>query len=167
MKKLNTLKMLTLACGVLAITACSKDNPSDGGSDTGNSGKREKFVFIVNGQGSGEAGTSGNYILSTDNVSDGTLSIVGNGMPATEQSFINQNNYIFGLTYGGQGPITPYNIDSKGEFQRLKDEQVNAETSGIYGHFGDKNIILGTTNRSIVNPVEPKKLRCSKFLYSK
>lgn len=153
MKKLNTLKMLTLACGVLAITACSKDNPSDGGSDTGNSGKREKFVFIVNGQGSGEAGTSGNYILSTDNVSDGTLSIVGNGMPATEQSFINHNNYIFGLTYGGQGPITPYNIDSKGEFQRLKDEQVNAETSGIYGHFGDKNIILGTTNRSIVNPV--------------
>ncbi|MEN5195159.1 DUF4374 domain-containing protein [Sphingobacterium faecium] len=153
MKNLNILKMLTLACGVLAITACSKDNPSDGEGDTGNYGKREKFVFIVNGQGAGEGGATGNYILATDNVNEGSISIVGNGMPATELSFINQNNHIFGLTYGGQGPITPYNIDNKGDLQRLKDEQVNAETAGIYGHYGDKNIILGTTNRSIVNPV--------------
>ena len=151
--KLNTLKMLTLACGVLAISACSKDNPSDGGGNTGNSEKKEKFVFIVRGQGSGESGTTGNYIVTTDDVSNGLLTIVGNGMPATELSFINQNNHIFGLTYGGQGPITPYNINSKGALQRLENEQVNAEMAGIYGHYGDKNIILGTTNRSLKSPV--------------
>lgn len=45
MKKLNTLRMLTLACGVLAITACSKDNPSEGGIDNGNSEKK-KNLFL-------------------------------------------------------------------------------------------------------------------------
>ncbi|WP_104385270.1 DUF4374 domain-containing protein [Sphingobacterium sp. HMA12] len=153
MKKSNYLKLLTVACGVLTITACSKDKPVEGGEDSGNSKKKEKFVFIVTGQGSSESGSSGTYIVTTDDVSQGNLSIVGNGMPATEFSFINQNNHVFGLTYGGQGPITPYAIDAKGDLQRLKDDQVNAETAGIYGNFGDKNVILGTTNRSIVNPV--------------
>lgn len=153
MKKSNYLRLLTVACGVLTITACSKDKPVEGGEDSGNSKKKEKFVFIVTGQGSSESGSSGTYIVTTDDVSQGNLSIVGNGMPATEFSFINQNNHVFGLTYGGQGPITPYAIDAKGDLQRLKDDQVNAETAGIYGNFGDKNVILGTTNRSIVNPV--------------
>lgn len=153
MKKSNYLRLLTVACGVLTITACSKDKPVEGGEDSGNSKKKEKFVFIVTGQGSSESGSSGTYIVTTDDVTQGNLSIVGNGMPATEASFINQNNHVFGLTYGGQGPITPYAIDAKGDLQRLKDDQVNAETAGIYGNFGDKNIILGTTNRSIVNPV--------------
>ncbi|WP_294345689.1 DUF4374 domain-containing protein [uncultured Sphingobacterium sp.] len=153
MKKSNYFRLLTVACSVLAITACSKDKPVEGGEDQGNSKKKEKFVFIVTGQGSSESGSSGTYIVTTDDVSQGNLSIVGNGMPATEFSFINQNNHVFGLTYGGQGPITPYTIDTKGDLQRLTDDQVNAETAGIFGNYGEKNVILGTTNRSMANPV--------------
>ncbi len=153
MKKFNTLKMLSLACGVLAITACSKDNPSTGGDGEPGNGKKEKFVFVVEGQGSTESGASGRYIVATDDVSTGSIGIVGNGLPATEFAFTTQNNYVLGLVYGGQGAITPYTVDNNGSLQRLVNEQVNAETAGIFGNFGDKNVVLGGTNRNITNPI--------------
>ena len=120
MKKSIYLRMLTVACSVLAITACSKDKPVEGGEDSGNSKQKEKFVFIVTGQGSSESGSSGTYIVTTDDVSQGNLSIVGNGMPATEFSFINQNNHVFGLTYGGKGRSLPMRLTPKAIFKDFK-----------------------------------------------
>lgn len=152
MNKLNTLKCLAFLIGSVAITSCSKDNPAGKDQEPIDQGK-EKFVFVVSGQGSSETGGTGTYVVSTDDVSKGSLSLAGNGLASKEFSFAFQNNHLFGLVYGGQGEVTPYKVDNSGKLVRLEDETVNALVAGVYGTYGDKNIVMGTTTRSLSNPI--------------
>lgn len=130
------------------LVSCSKkSDPAPG------EGTNQNFVFVVTSEASSEGGGAGSYVVSTDNVKSGELSIVGKGIPSNEYYFNVQNNYVFGLAYNTQGPITPYGFDATGKIKRHDDKTSNSMRPGIFGNYGTKNIIIGSTNRNITDPV--------------
>jgi len=150
MKTQQTLFKTILVAGLLSIGMISCKKSSDSSEPTV---ANQNYVFVVTSEAAEEGGGSGTYVVATDNVNSGSLSIVGKGISSSEWSFVVQNNYVFGLVYGNQGPITPYGLDATGVLKRHEDKTVNAMRAGIYGTYGDKNIILGSTNRNINDPV--------------
>ncbi|MFD2556823.1 DUF4374 domain-containing protein [Sphingobacterium tabacisoli] len=145
---LNSLLMLGV-CST-ALFSCSKDKNDDNTPVVENP---STFVFVVNADGSSEGGSAGSYVVNVDDVTKGQLSIIGNGIPSNEFYFNVQNNYVFGLTYSNEGPMTPYGFNEKGELTRFDRKTINTIRPGIYGNYGSKNIIIGSTNRALTNPV--------------
>ncbi|TDQ78256.1 DUF4374 domain-containing protein [Sphingobacterium yanglingense] len=145
---LNSLLMLGV-CST-ALFSCSKDKNDDNTSVVENP---STFVFVVNADGSSEGGSAGSYVVNVDDVSKGQLSIIGNGIPSNEFYFNVQNNYVFGLTYSNEGPMTPYGFNEKGVLTRFDRKTINTIRPGIYGNYGSKNIVIGSTNRALTNPV--------------
>ncbi|WP_442591423.1 DUF4374 domain-containing protein [Pedobacter sp. AW31-3R] len=150
-KSKNLLKAFLLA-GLFSASLLSCSKKDNGEPETFESGT-QNFVFVVTSEAASEGGGAGSYVVATDNVTEGTLSVVGNGIPSNEYSFLPQNNYVFGMVYGDQGPITPYGFNDAGVLKRFDDRTVNAIRPGIYGTYGDKNIIIGSTNRNITSPI--------------
>ncbi len=145
---LNSLLMLGV-CST-ALFSCSKDKNDDNTPVVENP---STFVFVVNADGSSEGGSAGSYVVNVDDVSKGQLSIIGNGIPSNEFYFNVQNNYVFGLTYSNEGPMTPYGFNEKGVLTRFDRKTINTIRPGIYGNYGSKNIIIGSTNRALTNPM--------------
>lgn len=133
----------------ISLLACKKDTVDETIVAEGES----QFVFVVNSEAAGEGGGAGTYAVHTSDLTKGTLSIVGNGIPTNEFYFQAQNNYVFGMAYSNQGPVTPYGFDNFGELAKFDKKTVNTMRAGIFGNYGDKNIIIGSTNRNINDPV--------------
>lgn len=151
MKTHNFLKMM-LFMGICSssLLSCDDDSPIDNSVPAE---AESAFVFVATSEAAGEGGGTGTYAIHTDDVTKGTLSIVGNGIPTNEWYFAAQNNYVFGMAYSNQGPITPYGFDSSGQLTKFEDKTVNTIMPGIFGNYGDKNIVIGSTNRNIADPV--------------
>ncbi|WP_437919455.1 DUF4374 domain-containing protein [Sphingobacterium sp. LRF_L2] len=150
--KINTLLKTSLFIGAcsLGLLGCKKDSAVD---NTVVTEAESTFVFVVQSEASSEGGGTGTYAVHADDLTKGTLSIIGNGIPTNEYYFQAQNNYVFGMAYSTQGPITPYGFDNFGELNKFDKKTVNTMRIGIFGNYGDKNIILGSTNRNINDPV--------------
>jgi hypothetical protein len=148
-KTVNYFMASALMAGVLLIASCSK-NEADvidtGSSDTGKS----KFVFVVFSDGSG--GEASRYIVSTDNVTSGTLSIKGNGIETDAYSFVKQNNKLFGIVYAAQGPTTPFKLNANGELVKAG-ANVNTEMTGVYGTVNANEYVGGSVTRSLSSPI--------------
>lgn len=151
MKKRTLLKsLLMLSVCSTTLFSCSKDKNDDNTPIVENP---STFVFVVTADAASEGGSAGSYAVHTDDVTKGELSIIGNGIPSNEFYFNVQNNYIFGLTYSNEGPATPYGFDEKGVLTRFDRRTVNTIRPGIFGNYGDKNFVIGSTNRSLTSPV--------------
>lgn len=156
MKNSQNLLKAFLLVGLFSfgLMSCSKNKGSEEpeiakpGIET-----KKEFVFVVSSDGAGEGGGAGSYVVSSEDVSKGEISIVRNGIPSNEFYFNVQNNLVFGLTYGDQGPITPYGFGTDGKLTRFDKKTVNAVRPGIFGNYGTKNMIVGSTNRSLTDPV--------------
>jgi hypothetical protein len=156
MKQSQNLVKVFLLVGFFGIglMSCSKSKDvqepeiAKPGAET-----KKEFVFVVTSEAAGEGGGAGSYVVSSENVSSGEISIVGKGIPSNEFYFNVQNNLVFGLTYSNQGPITPYGFGTNGKLTRFDNKTVNAVRPGIFGNYGTKNTIIGSTNRSLTDPV--------------
>lgn len=132
-----------IAAGLLlgmVTTACSEDDPLEGGGgNNGNGG-------TTSGSGSRYivAGTSSEatYLLATDQLNEGEVSIVGNGMEvdnATTWLFY-KDHYAYRLVYnqGNAGITTSYQLDTDGKLEErnIRHEIQNRFTTyGIFGNY--------------------------------
>jgi len=150
--KRNTLLKTLLLLGISSVTlfSCNKSENDDNRPVVENP---STFVFVVASDAASEGGGTGSYVVHADNIRSGQLSIVGNGIPSNEYYLNVQNNYVFGLTYSNEGPTTPYGFDKVGVLTRFDKKTVNTIRPGIFGNYGDKNMIIGSTNRNIASPV--------------
>lgn len=131
--------------GILAMGACSSDNDSEKIEEVSGDTGKSKFVFVVFTDGSG--GEAGRYIVTTDDVTTGSISTAGNGIETEAYSFIRQNNKLFGIVYAAQGPTTPFGLNAEGKLAQSS-ASVNTEMTGVYGTVNDNEYVGGSVNRS-------------------
>lgn len=124
-------------------SACSDDEPNvNNGSEDNNA--VEAFVFataVIDGD------KTANVLLTSQNLTDGSVSPVGNGLVndgATEWVF-SQGKYLYALTYnqGNAGTTRSYILDSNGQMQARPVEYKISRFS-TFGQYG-KYIISAST----------------------
>lgn len=145
-----TNKLVILATASLAIlSACDKKTsyvePDPVSEDT----TKTKFIVTVT-----PANTTGvaDYILETDSLSEGTLSIVGNGLEqdGTYRYYVTHKNKFFSMLYGqgNPGAVTTYGLNSSGKLTKISNFQ--SETVQAFAPMKD-DIVLIKTPRSGTN----------------
>ncbi|QNL48259.1 DUF4374 domain-containing protein [Olivibacter sp. SDN3] len=132
--------------GILASCSKRSNGPDD---NDGNDGGRSKYVFLITSVGSGDE--SANYIVPVDDVTQGSISTTGTGAEADGYSFIAQHNKIFGLVWGGQGPITPYELNNEGKVVTAG-STINAVTALTYGKVDDDAFVFTSLTTSKAEP---------------
>lgn len=145
-------KLMLIAGGFLAIlaTGCSKDDNNNQGPEPG-TGTKEKYVIEASAIG-GQMGPT--YILTTDDISSGTISLTGNGVELPDiTSAIFQNNTLFSLVYGlsGQGPVTTYKLGPDGNL--VKGATVNLPTANVFGKIDNDAVITCAVPRELSSPM--------------
>src|SRR5690606_7050101 len=140
------LLALTVITG-LTVGACSDDGP-DGPQQPVEGSSR--YVSQIQSVGSGDA--TATYIVPTDDITGGTLSTTGVGTETDGYSFINQNNRIFGLVWGGQGPITPYKLNKQGKIEEVGNT-INAVVALAYGPVNDDAFVFTSLTSQKANPI--------------
>lgn len=145
--KLKSL-ILSLLC-LIGFAACDSDNNDPVQEE--NSNGNNKYIFVAYSVGS-EGVESAPYIISTNSLSSGTLDL-SKGIETDAYSFIVQNNTLFAAVYGfaGQGPITPYKLNSKGAVEQIGNK-INAVTAAIYGTVNNNEWIGGGFTGSSTSP---------------
>lgn len=143
-------KWFLAAAGMAAFTlsSCSESDDPAAADPTGEPVSR--YVFQVASVGSGEE--TATYIVPAEDISGGTISTTGNGTETDGYSFINQNNLIFGLVWGGQGPITPYMLNHEGKVVETG-STVNAVVALTYGGVNDDSFVFTSLTSTKDNPV--------------
>lgn len=131
----------------LMFGACSNDD-SDGPEPPVEGDSR--YVFQIQSIGSGDE--TATYIVPTDDITGGTLSTTGVGTETDGYSFINQNNRIFGLVWGGQGPITPYKLNKQGKIEEVGNT-INAVVALAYGPVNDDAFVFTSLTSQKANPI--------------
>lgn len=153
MKKRNLfVGIAATLIGSIGLTGCSENDVIDGNGGNGGNGSGQESggsKYIV-------AGTSSEatYLLSTDHLDSGEVSIVGNGMEvdnATAWVFY-KDKYAYRLVYnqGNAGVTTSYQLDDSGELieRNIRHEIQNRFTT--YGTYGSYIITAasGATDRN-------------------
>jgi hypothetical protein len=148
--KANRVLLSILSLGLLCMTACSDDKDDQTTGPDPVSTSRSRYVFVAYSVGS--SGESAPYIVASDSVSSGTLTTTGGGVETDAYSFIVQNNTLYAMVYGGQGPITPYKLNEKGEIAKAGNT-VNAVTAGIYGAVNSDAFVGAYVSRVKTDPM--------------
>ncbi|MDR1880075.1 MAG: DUF4374 domain-containing protein [Tannerellaceae bacterium] len=132
MRKKNIFQVILAATFLTAISSCD-DNKSDLPSP---SEPTQPFQYVV-------VATSQNatYILQTDTITSGQLSIKGNGIetePATAWVFYN-GKYAYDLVYkqGDPAEVAAYELDTNGKLKRRLNTYQMPSRYTTYGYFGD------------------------------
>lgn len=121
----------------LAFSACSSDNDSPTEDpDDGNSGGDGFHYFIA------ADGESAEYLLTTDNLEEGDLSIAGNGLELEQSGYTwisnNDPSVAVGLIYqqGDPGIGLGYNLNGDGDLNELGQFQITSRFTS-YGFFNN------------------------------
>ncbi|MDQ1089187.1 DUF4374 domain-containing protein [Siphonobacter sp. SORGH_AS_1065] len=146
---MKTSSYLLGLIGLFCLAACSKtEKPVDPTPEPG-SGSKSKYVFVAYSVGSN--GESAPYIVTADSISGGTLKTTGEGVETDAYSFLVQNNTLYAMVYGGQGPITPYKLNEQGKIAKAGNT-VNAVTAGIYGKVNKDAFVGALVSRTKSDP---------------
>ncbi|PWB24370.1 DUF4374 domain-containing protein [Flavobacterium sp. HTF] len=144
MKRGNKLALFSAFIAFTAFSCSSDDNSGNGtggGIDTG----KTKYIITAT---TGAVGIA-DYLLTTDDVSTGTISTIGNGIEqdGTYRYYITAQNNFFSLLYGqgNPGAVTTYNLTAEGKLQKKSDFQ--AETVHVFAAV-NKDILTVKVPRS-------------------
>ncbi len=140
---MKSFQLFTFLLAFFSVLSCSEDDTS---FDPENDGPAEsKYVFVAQSIGSEGIETS-NYIIAAKDITQGELSIK-NGIETDAYSFFTQNNTLFASVYGtggaGQGPITPYRLQSDGGIYKVG-YKLNALTVAVHGNFNESEVVCGS-----------------------
>ncbi|OXA69751.1 hypothetical protein B0A67_18740 [Flavobacterium aquidurense] len=124
---------IALFAALTAFTTFSCSSDDNSGSGTGGGGvDTGKTKYIITAT-TGAVGIT-DYLLTTDDVSTGTISTIGNGIEqdGTYRYYITAQNNFFSLLYGqgNPGAVTTYNLNSEGKLVKKSDFQ--AETVHVF-----------------------------------
>ncbi|MFD1768600.1 DUF4374 domain-containing protein [Sphingobacterium suaedae] len=143
--KTNKWTSIALAAAVsVGAYSCKSDNSTPNPSTGGN------FVLAVTPIAS--TGVA-DYLLTTDNLESGTVSILGNGIEqdGTYRYYVTHNNKFFSMLYGqgNPGAVTTYDIVN-GKLNKLSNFQ--SETVQAFAPVND-DILMLKIPRAITNPL--------------
>ena len=140
MKIFNSKLMLAFALSGLIFTSCdSEDNPID--NPNVNPAEESASAFIISATVTGATGESANYLLTSDNLTEGELTTVGAGKETDPGTFwmYHKDKFLFRLVYnqGGAGLSSSYELGNEG---RILDRDGQYEirrftTMGIHGDY--------------------------------
>jgi hypothetical protein len=133
----SSIKSLTLGLGLgIFLSACSSD--SDLPPTPGGGGETGKAKYVISALPVGSTGIA-DYLLTAESLTTGTVSTVGNGkeQDGTYRYYVTHKNRFFSLLYGqgNPGAVTTYNLDAKGELNKVSDFQ--AETVQVFAPVAD------------------------------
>lgn len=134
-KKHNVLICTAIAMGMCFYSCSNDDSPRDE-PDPNESG----FHFFISAEGE-----SAEYLLTTDNLEVGDLSIAGNGQELEQSGYTwicNDNPSVaIGLIYqqGDPGVGLGYNLNNQGQLNELGQFQITSRFTS-YGFFNNKAI---------------------------
>lgn len=140
MKNLSILKgVLTSTLLATMLMACSKDSStSNNGGNSGGDGDDADGKFYIATTITAASGSS-NYMLTSDDVSSGSLTIKGNGKELLNDYTWVQHNQdrIFGLIYlqGNPGLGITYRLNSNGELTKYGGDVEIVDRFTSYGPF--------------------------------
>jgi len=125
MSKHNYLLTILFALfSTFLLSSCDDDeNPApDGGGDANEGGTK----YIITSSPIASDGVA-DYLLTTDDLSTGSVSTVGNGIEqdGTYRYYVSNNNKFFSLLYGqgNPGAVTTYELNEEGELIKVSDFQ--------------------------------------------
>src|SRR5690606_17782395 len=133
--KTNLLGWIALAVAV--SFSCSEDNNAiPGGSEAG-------ARFIIASTPIASDGVA-DYLLTADNLHQGTISTVGNGIEqdGTYRYYLTHNNRFFSMLYGqgNPGAVTTYELDQTGQLTKISDFQ--SETVQAFAPVNDDILLM-------------------------
>lgn len=143
------MKKALLFPGLLSLFLLASCDKKEAETPAPEPKSKSRYVFVAYSVGS--SGESAPYIVAADSVTGGTLTTTGEGVETDAYSFLAQNNTLFAMVYGGQGPITPYKLDSKGKIAKAGNT-VNAVTAGIYGTVNQDMFVGAQISRTKSDP---------------
>lgn len=145
MNRSNSI-LLSAAIAAGILTGCKKDKNS---APPPVSGSHEKYVISATAL-TGLSGSS--YVLTTDDVSGGSISTTGNGVETDISDGLFQNNTMFSFGYNpsGQSPVTPFKLGSDGKV--VKGTPINNTTANIFGTVNSDVIVTAAVPRLITSP---------------
>lgn len=143
MKKRNLFALIAFAIGAISFTSCDDNNDQP---DLPILNEDEQFVVVATPDG--ELFEGADYILQTDYLDQGSITIKGAGI---EQSgyryYAFNNNKVFSLLYGqgNPGDVVVYDLNAQGRLKRVA--TVSTPTVQVFGTF-NKDLILIKSPRS-------------------
>ncbi|MBG49713.1 MAG: hypothetical protein CML05_15605 [Pseudozobellia sp.] len=151
MKKVNLFFSL-LFMGLLFVGCSSDDNGGNNPGTENPTGEElqpeEMEKYVVTATPLATEGVA-DYILTTDDLSSGSISTEGNGIEqdGTYRYYVTNNDKFFSLLYGqgNPGAVTTYGLNSEGELELLSDFQ--AETVQAFEAVDD-DILMMKISRS-------------------
>jgi hypothetical protein len=137
MKKNKTNLLGWIALAVAVSFSCSEDNNAiPGGSEAG-------ARFIIASTPIASDGVA-DYLLTADNLHQGTISTVGNGIEqdGTYRYYVTHNNRFFSMLYGqgNPGAVTTYELDQTGQLTKISDFQ--SETVQAFAPVNDDILMM-------------------------
>ncbi|MDW8852089.1 DUF4374 domain-containing protein [Flavobacterium sp. MMLR14_040] len=138
---------LALFSALIAFTAFSCSSDENTGSENGGGVDTGKTKYIITAT-TGAVGIA-DYLLTTDDVSTGSISTIGNGIEqdGSYRYYITAQNNFFSLLYGqgNPGAVTTYNLSAEGKLVKKSDFQ--AETVHVFAAV-NKDILTVKVPRS-------------------
>lgn len=148
MKKFNFYYLAIFALALVNVS-CSENDPKTPGQ--GGETIADKYVIAATPVAS--EGVA-DYLLTTESISDGSISIEGNGVEqdGTYRYYITNNNKFFSLLYGqgNPGAVTTYQINELGKLEKISDFQ--SETVHTFTNVGE-DVLMTRVSRSSESPV--------------
>jgi len=136
MKKYYRQLCFVMGMGVL-LSGCGDDKTVDPGTGPGTE-PVGKTRYIVASSPIGSSGVA-DYLLTTDDLSQGTISTVGKGIEqdGSYRYYLTHKGKFFSMLYGqgNPGAVTTYKLDDKGELVKTSDFQ--SETVHVFAPAGD------------------------------
>ncbi|MDD7888127.1 DUF4374 domain-containing protein [Flavivirga sp. 57AJ16] len=143
MKNTNLYSTLLLA---VSLISCSNDNSPVKDSEE----ETTTFKYLITATPRASEGVA-DYILTTDDLTQGTISTVGNGIEqdGTWRYYATSNNKFFSFAYDDTGAVTTYQLNSEGELVVKSDFQLEAVHT--YGPVSNDMLML-QVSRNIDTP---------------
>ncbi|SHI53702.1 protein of unknown function [Arenibacter nanhaiticus] len=149
----NTHLYLNLFAAISLMASCSNDDNPTGTPTEPIGEETPSSKYIITATPTASEGVA-DYILTVDDLKEGKISTVGNGIEqdGTYRYYVQNNNKFFSLLYGqgNPGAVTTYELNTEGELEKLSDFQ--SETVQAFAAV-DNDILLIKTARSLDNPI--------------
>jgi len=135
---------LFAAICAVALSSCSKDSDSPNGEASLDT-RSTKYIITATTGATGIA----DYLLTTDNLTTGSITTVGNGLEqdGSYRYYVTSQNKFFSLLYGqgNPGAVTSYALNAEGKL--IKTSNFQAETVQVFAPV-DKDVVTIKVPRS-------------------
>ena len=147
MKKINFHVLAILALSFFTVGCSSDDDSSTNANSLQTTSK-----YVITASPVASEGVA-DYILTSNSLTEGEVSIVGNGIEqdGTYRYYITNNNKFFSLLYGqgNPGAVTTYQLNEEGNLNKISDFQ--SETVQSFTNVGD-DVLMTKISRNTESP---------------